>query len=117
MSKRIRAITSAFRLLACLQASAPARAQEWTRFRGPNGAGISAATTVPVTFTEADYNWKIDFPGVGHSSPVIWGKKLFLTSADEDRGKRYLLCFSTTDGKPLWTKTSDFTKYHHHEFN
>jgi len=32
--------------------------QEWTRYRGPNGQGISQAKTVPVKWTEKDYNWK-----------------------------------------------------------
>jgi len=36
-----------------------AGAQEWTRFRGPNGSGVSDATTVPVKWTNDDYNWQI----------------------------------------------------------
>ena len=55
--------------------------QEWPRFRGPNGAGISDAKTVPVRWTEGDYNWKIDLPGSGHSSPVLWGARIFLLAA------------------------------------
>ena len=47
-----------------------AQGQEWTRFRGPNGQGISQAETIPVKWTEKDYNWKVRLPGVGHSSPV-----------------------------------------------
>jgi len=92
-------------------------AQEWTRFRGPNGTGISKATTIPVRFTPAEYNWRVPLPGVGHSSPVIWGERLFLTSADEEKGKRYLLCLSAADGRRLWTRSYDFTAYSHHEFN
>src|SRR5207244_13304614 len=42
--------------------------EEWSRFRGPNGQGQSEATTIPTTWTEADYNWKIELPGIGHSS-------------------------------------------------
>ena len=53
-------------------------AQEWTRFRGPNGSGISDAKTVPTKWTEEDYNWKIALPGDGHGSPVIWGEKIFV---------------------------------------
>ena len=52
-----------------------AASQEWTRFRGPNGSGISDATTVPVKWTEKDFNWTADLPGQGHSSPVVWGDK------------------------------------------
>lgn len=93
------------------------RAQEWTRFRGPNGTGISAATTVPVQFSEGDFNWKVDLPGVGHSCPVLWGKKIFITGADEAAGKRFMVCLNAKDGSKLWTKTESFTHYSHHEFN
>jgi outer membrane protein assembly factor BamB len=95
----------------------PLRAQEWPRFRGPNGSGVSAAKTVPVAFTEKDYNWRVELPGSGHSSPVIWGDRIFVTSADEASGKRYLVCVRTSDGKKLWTQAYDFTAYAHNESN
>ena len=67
---------------ACLLAiSVPAFAQDWTRFRGPNGTGLSEASDIPVKWTDKDYNWKTDFPGVGHSQPVAWGEKIFLGRA------------------------------------
>jgi outer membrane protein assembly factor BamB len=94
-----------------------AQAQDWTRFRGPNGTGVSSATTIPVQFSEGDYNWKIALPGAGHSSPVLWGKRLFITSAEEDKGKRYAICVNVTDGKVLWQKSDNFTAYRHHELN
>ena len=94
-----------------------ARAQEWTRFRGPNGTGISTATTVPVEYSAANRNWRIDLPGTGHSSPVVWGDKIFVTSAEEEAGKRHLLCVRAADGKVLWKKTYDFSKYPHHMLN
>ncbi len=86
-------------------------AQEWTRFRGPNGSGISQVTTLPVRWTEKDYNWKIKLPGMGHSSPVVWRKRIFLTSAEEGTGKRFVLCLRTTDGSTLWSR--EFTGSHH----
>lgn len=93
------------------------QAQEWTRFRGPNGTGLGKATGLPTTFMEKDTRWKVALPGGGHSSPVLWGKKIFLTSAEEKKGKRHILCLDATNGKMLWTKTYDFQSYHHHEFN
>jgi outer membrane protein assembly factor BamB len=95
----------------------PSAAQEWTQFRGPNASGISSATTVPANLTEADFNWKVKLAGIGHSSPVIWGDRVFLTSAEEETGKRHLLCISTKDGKTVWTKTFPFNAYTHHKFN
>ncbi|MHB8865251.1 MAG: outer membrane protein assembly factor BamB family protein [Pirellulaceae bacterium] len=80
----------------------PARAQEWTRFRGPNGAGLSDAKSIPTTWTESDYRWKIKLPGTGHSSPVIWGDKLFVLSADPTNAQRHVVCVHTDSGTILW---------------
>jgi outer membrane protein assembly factor BamB len=91
-------------LATCLLGAAFASAQEWTRFRGPNGSGVSPATTIPLRWTEQDFNWKVALPGVGHSSPVIWGERLFVTSADEKTGSRYLLCLRVSDGTRLWSR-------------
>ncbi len=87
-------------------------AQEWARFRGPNGTGVSEAATIPVKWTEADYNWKAEIPGLGHSSPAIWGDKVFLLSADPDSATRYMLCYSTIDGSQVWKK--DYKSEQHH---
>src|SRR5437660_1271562 len=57
---------------------AQALPQDWPRFRGTNGAGISWAKTIPSKWTEKDFNWKVELPGSGHSSPVLWGDKIFL---------------------------------------
>ncbi len=78
--------------------------QEWTRFRGPNGSGVSTATTVPVRWTEKDYNWQVKLPGIGHSSPVLWGERIFVTSGEEETGKRIVLCLRAKDGGKLWQR-------------
>ncbi|HMF18715.1 MAG TPA: PQQ-binding-like beta-propeller repeat protein [Gemmataceae bacterium] len=89
-----------FLLLSCTAASS---AQEWTRFRGPNGSGISSAN-LPVRWTEKDFNWKVKLPGRGHSAPVLWGQRIFVTSGDDKTGLRILLCLDARDGKQLWRK-------------
>lgn len=101
--------------LAALTQSAVA--QEWTRFRGPNGSGISDATTVPVKWTAADFNWKAKLPGKGVSSPVVWGDQLFVTSADGQAKTRSLICLNTTDGSIKWSKESKFDSYKKHKNN
>ena len=82
-----------------------ASAQEWTRFRGPNGTGISTAKGVPVTWTEADFRWRIAIDGQGHSQPVIWGDKLFVSSAVDAGRERVFLCLDKRTGRELWRKT------------
>ena len=88
-------------------------AQEWTRFRGPNGQAQSEAK-LPTKWTEADYNWKIELPGTGNGSPVIWGEKVFIHSADPEKATRYITCLSAVTGKSLWQREFESTPYHLH---
>ncbi|MFB0554876.1 MAG: PQQ-binding-like beta-propeller repeat protein [Phycisphaerae bacterium] len=85
--------------------------QEWTRYRGPNGQGISQAKTIPVKWTEKDYNWKVNLPGGGHSSPVVWADKVFITSGDQKTDHGFLLTLRVSDGKILWQKQYSLTPY------
>jgi outer membrane protein assembly factor BamB len=101
-------------ILAC--AATSATAQEWTRFRGPNGSGQSEAS-IPAQWSDADINWKVELPGSGHSSPVLWGDKIFVTSADPATSKRYLLCLSAADGHELWRKSFPYSSYHINDLN
>jgi outer membrane protein assembly factor BamB len=107
----------ALAMVTTLLATSICCAQEWTQFRGPNASGISSATTIPANVTEADFNWKVKLPGIGHSSPVIWGDRIFVTAAEEETGKRHFLCINANDGKTVWTKTFPFNVYRHHQFN
>jgi outer membrane protein assembly factor BamB len=91
--------------------------QEWTRFRGPNGQGISYAKTIPVKWIEEDYNWKIKLPGGGHSSPVLWGDKLFITSGDQQAGNSIIFALNVSDGKILWQKEYSLSKYRPNKLN
>ena len=94
-----------------------APAGPWPRFRGPDGAGISDATTVPATWTEADYNWKVKLPGQGHSSPVVWGGRIFLTCGDRATAKRMLLCLRAADGRVLWRREYASSTFRQHRDN
>lgn len=80
------------------------RAQEWARFRGSNGNGLAEGTGIPVKWTEEDIIWKVTLPEKGHSSPILWGKRIFLSCADSQTAKRTLICLSTSDGAILWQR-------------
>lgn len=95
--------------------SSSVSAQEWTRFRGPNGSGESETTTIPASWTDKDYLWRADLPGTGHSSPVLWGEKLFVMSADPTSATRYTLCYDASTGKKLWEKSFTSTPYALHK--
>ena len=86
----------------CFCTAIPSFAQEWSRFRGPNGTGESECKTIPAKWTDENILWKASIPGIGHSSPVIWGDKVFVLSAHPDDATRYCLCYRVSDGKQLW---------------
>ena len=59
-------------------------AQNWPQFRGPAATGIVEATGQPVKWDAAkseNVRWKLEIPGLAHSSPVVWGDKIFVTTA------------------------------------
>ena len=87
-----------------LLSAAILQAENWPQFRGPNGAGISAQKGLPVTWGAKDYTWKVKLPGIGHSSPVVWGDTVLVTSAAQAGEKRALQAFVAATGKLLWTK-------------
>ena len=90
--------------LADLSAVALAAAENWTRFRGPNGTGVSTATNVPVDFGPAkNVKWKTSLPP-GHSSPVLTDTHIFLTahSPEKDAYKLFVIALDRNSGKQLW---------------
>lgn len=94
-------------LFTLLFAATPmAVAGEWPGWRGPHGDGHSDEANVPTRWSDTEnVAWKIEVPGKGHSSPVIWGDKLFLTTALEQDQKRVLLCLDRRTGRTLWERT------------
>ncbi len=90
--------------LSLLVLTAVGTAQDWPRFRGPNGSGIGPAVHLPAQWTEKHQLWKVRVPGVGHSSPVVWGSKVFVTAADDKAGTRSVVCVHADDGRQLWRR-------------
>ncbi|MBY0587693.1 PQQ-binding-like beta-propeller repeat protein [bacterium] len=75
-------------------------ADHWPTWRGPSGDGISTETGLATTWDgPKSARWRLELPGPGGSTPVIWGDKIFLTSAD--KGNLVLLA-ADTNGKLLW---------------
>ena len=97
---------------------ATVNASDWTRFRGPNGTGISPDTDpLPATFSDNEnLQWKVDLPGAGVSCPIVVGDKVLVSCysgygidrqnpGDMKALKRHLVCFERATGKTLWEKT------------
>ncbi len=103
--------------VAALQVVARAENENWDRFRGPNGAGQSDATGIPSEWTPENILWRQPLPGIGHSSPVVWGDRLFVMSGDPATGQHVLLAIDALNGAPLWQKRFDSATYSMHQFN
>jgi outer membrane protein assembly factor BamB len=90
------------------QASAADTGAAWSRFRGPEGTGISTEKNVPVEFGASDVVWQSDLPVIGHSSPVVWGERIFLTGASQkgDSVERHVVCLARDSGKVLWNQVA-----------
>jgi outer membrane protein assembly factor BamB len=83
-------------------------AADWPQFRGPGSLGIGEGPEPPVQFgTNANLLWKTSLPA-GHSSPCIWGNRIFLTSIENKRLET--LCLDRTSGTILWRKTAPTEK-------
>src|SRR5437879_5081775 len=95
---------------------ASAHAQEWSRFRGPNGVGVSS-TTFPIQWTDKDYLWKVAVPGRGHSSPVVWQDHIYVTAGEDQAGKRLVYCFDGKSGKIVWQRDFASANYKLHKRN
>jgi outer membrane protein assembly factor BamB len=89
----------------------------WPRFRGPNGQGVNRTVSLPVKWQEKDFTWKINLPGKGHSSPVIWRATIYVTGADDSTNTGYLSAVSLDEGVVLWQRTFDLVPYDMHRDN
>ena len=88
--------------------------ENWARFRGPNGQGISTATDLPVHWSaEKNIVWKTEIPGEGWSSPIVWNDHIFLTTATDDGKNCHVIAIDRKTGKTLWDKTV-FTQEQEH---
>jgi outer membrane protein assembly factor BamB len=80
-------------------------AEDWPAWRGPRGDGTSQETQVPLHWSaQKNIAWKAPVPGRGHSSPIVWGERVFVTSCLEEQGQRLLLCFERRTGRLLWQR-------------
>jgi outer membrane protein assembly factor BamB len=108
-------------LMACLLMTGlpySASAQEnWTRFRGANGDGVSDQKGIPTSWSPGDYAWNVELPGVGHASPVVWKDRLFVTSAVDEGALRLLFCLNVETGEEIWSRQLGFNKSHNHAKN
>ena len=81
------------------------RAQNWDQFRGPNGTGVSATTSLPSEFgPKKNVVWRTELPP-GHSSPVLTRDRVFVTAHSKDQNhKLFVIALERKSGKILWQR-------------
>jgi outer membrane protein assembly factor BamB len=74
----------------------------WPQWRGPSGQGLVEGTGYPDSWSETEnVRWKVEVPGSGHSSPIVWEDRIFVTTA-YGGDRRTVLCFRRDNGELLW---------------
>jgi outer membrane protein assembly factor BamB len=100
---RKKLISRSLSLLLVLAAVSSARAENWPGWRGPEGTGISPDKDLPLKWSaNENVRWRVPLPGPCHSSPIVWGDRVFVTQATDGGKRRTLMCFNRADGKLLW---------------
>lgn len=100
--------------------SVDAQTSDWSRFRGPQGSGISDGSAPTEWAPDKNIKWKTALPGAGCSSPIVVAGKVFVTcysgygEARDQVGKkedlkRHVVCIDQASGNELWSKTIDGT--------
>jgi len=88
----------------------------WPAWRGPNNDGVAPSGNPPTSWSETNnVKWKVDLPGKGHSTPIVWGNTIFVTSAVDGEKQTtsnepgsvlqfVVLAYDKNSGRELWKK-------------
>lgn len=118
MSSHNKFLTFVFALTVCLITGYDGMAQEWSRFRGPNGTGIAAENiSIPTEWKPENIQWKIPLSGAAHSSPVLWGDRLFVSVTEDEGNTQVLIGVNAATGQILWKQPFRAKAYGIHQFN
>src|SRR5512136_537996 len=80
-----------------------AMAADWPAWRGPAMNGVASEKDLPQRWSKTEnVRWRIELPGPGNSSPIVWGNRVFLSQAVQKENRRTLMCFDRANGKLLW---------------
>src|SRR6478672_10489050 len=86
----------------------PAFGGDWAQWRGPAFNGSSTEKGLPSQWSRDNVTWQVDLPGPSAATPIIFGDKVFISTADSSTKTLHALCFDRNSGKLLWNqKTGD----------
>ncbi len=120
---RLDRLAPALALFVCTWLTAPAVAQQapfaryWAQWRGPHATGVSRTATPPTTWSETqNVRWKVEIPGRGSASPIVWGDRVYLPTAIPEvpgrqvkagmKHKFVLMAFDRATGKLAWERVA-----------
>jgi outer membrane protein assembly factor BamB len=85
-------------------------ADNWPTWRGPELTGVASDADLPVRWTKTDnVRWRVDLPGPGNSSPIVWGDRVFVSQSIAAEKRRTLMCFDRANGDLLWQAGITYT--------
>jgi outer membrane protein assembly factor BamB len=88
-----------------------AHAGNWPNWRGPDGNGVASEKNLPLKWSDKEnVRWRVELPGPGNSSPIVWGERVFVSQFVEKENRRTLICFDRTTGKLLWQEGITYTE-------
>ncbi len=89
-------------------------AENWTGFRGGLGNSNTAASKLPLTWShDRNIAWRIEVPGIGQSTPVVYDGKIFLTSVEGPKKEKLnVLALDAATGKTLWKQQMQSSRPH-----
>jgi len=97
-------LLTTFAIAAFLTATKPAFAGNWPQWRGPAFNGSSEETGLPDSWDKTNQvRWTAPMPGLSGATPIVWNKKVFISTPDEEKNLR-LLCLDVDSGKTLWSQ-------------
>ncbi len=89
-------------LLVLLLSAFFVQAENWPQFRGSGAQNHATEKGLPVSWDEDSVAWKVEIPGSGWSSPVVWEDQVFLTTTTNEGANCHVLAVSAETGKLLW---------------
>lgn len=89
-------------LAVCFLSSTSLMAENWPQWRGARMDGTSLDRGFPERVSPETTTWRIELPGAGHASPIVWGDRVFTVAAVPETEQRLLICIDRRSGKILW---------------
>ena len=116
--KRISLLLTLSLLISTVVLLATAGAASWPQWRGPSGQGVSEETKLPSEWNATkNIKWKTAIPGRGHSSPIVWGNRIFVTTAIEGEVVPGAKAVKHMDGDKEYVHPDSIGANKKHQFN